>query len=69
MEIKPDCKIVRYEILDSSDEFITSYDASLKEITQGKIDGFSLAKQAARFKPNCKLFEVFENGYRKLIEF
>lgn len=59
--------LVRYEILDSEGEFVTSYDASLKERTAGKIDALSLAKDALRYKSSYKLFEVYENGLRKEI--
>ena len=60
-------QLVRYEIIDSDDQFVTSYDASLKEKTSGKIDALSLAKDLAKYKDGYRLFEVFANGFRKEI--
>jgi hypothetical protein len=63
--LKP--KIVSYEIIDSKGEFVTAYSADLAINTNGRLDGFKLAKDAARFKHDYKIVEVYENGYRQII--
>lgn len=60
--------VVRFEITDSEGEVVTSYSADLKKNTGGKLDGLALAKDAAKSKSSYKLFEVYENGHRKLLE-
>lgn len=61
-------ELVTYEIIDGSDEYVTSYSADLKKNTNGKLDGLKLAKDAVKYKPDYKILEVYSNGYRKLLE-
>lgn len=61
-------KIVAYEIVDHNNDYVTSYSALLKENTNGKLDGLTLAKNTAKFKQDYKIVEVYENGYRKFLE-
>ena len=61
-------ELVAYEIVDGNDEYITSYSAHLKKNTNGKLDGLKLAKDAIRYKSDYKILEVYDNGYRKLLE-
>jgi hypothetical protein len=61
-------EIVAYEIVDGSNEYITSYSAALKKNTNGKLDGLKLAKDAVKYKQDYKILEVYDNGYRKYLE-
>jgi hypothetical protein len=61
-------EVVTYEIIDGNDNYITSYSAALKKNTKGRLDGLKLAKDAVKYKPDYKILEVYENGYRKLLE-
>jgi hypothetical protein len=61
-------EVLTYEIIDGNDEYVTSYSADLKKNTNGRIDGLKLAKDAVRYKSDYKIFEVYNNGYRKLLE-
>jgi hypothetical protein len=61
-------EVTAYEIIDGNDEFVTSYSAALKKNTQGKLDGLKLAKDAVKYKQDYKILEVYNNGYRKLLE-
>jgi hypothetical protein len=61
-------EIVAYEIVDGSNEYVTSYSAALKKNTGGKLDGLKLAKDAVKFKQDYKILEVYDNGYRKYLE-
>ena len=60
--------VVAYEIIDGNDDYVTSYSAALKKNTNGKLDGLKLAKDAVKYKQDYKILEVYENGYRKLLE-
>lgn len=60
--------IVAYEIVDGSGEYVTSYSALLSKNTNGKLDGLKLAKDASKHKQDYRILEVYENGYRKLLE-
>ena len=60
--------IIAYEIVDGSGEYVTSYSALLSKNTNGKLDGLKLAKDASKPKQDYKILEVYENGYRKLLE-
>lgn len=59
--------IVSYEIIDSKGEYVTAYSASLSKNTNGKLDGFQLARDAVRCKPDYKIVEVYENGHRQIL--
>jgi hypothetical protein len=61
-------EVVAYEIIDGNDEFVTSYSAALKKNTKGKLDGLKLAKDAVKYKQDYRILEVYNNGYRKLLE-
>jgi len=61
-------EIVAYEIVDGSNEYVTSYSAALKKNTNGKLDGLKLAKDAVKYKQDYKILEVYDNGYRKYLE-
>jgi len=61
-------EVVSYEIVDSQNDYITSYSADLKKNTNGKLDGLKLAKDAVKYKSDYKILEVYDNGYRKLLE-
>lgn len=61
-------EVITYEIIDGSDNYVTSYSAALKKNTKGKLDGLKLAKDAVKYKSDYKILEVYENGYRKLLE-
>jgi len=61
-------EVVAYEIVDGSNEYITSYSAALKKNTNGRLDGLKLAKDAVKFKQDYKILEVYDNGYRKYLE-
>lgn len=60
--------LIGYEIIDGSNEYVTSYSALLKKNTNGRLDGLKLAKDAVKYKQDYKILEVYENGYRKLLE-
>jgi hypothetical protein len=60
--------VVSYEILDGKDEYVTSYSAELKKNTNGRLDGLKMAKDTLRYRPDYRLYEVYSNGYRKLID-
>ena len=60
--------VVSYEILDGKDEYVTSYSADLKKNTNGRLDGLKMAKDTLRYRPDYRLYEVYSNGYRKLID-
>jgi hypothetical protein len=62
-------KIVSYEIIDSKGEYVTAYSAHLFLNTNGKLDGLQLAKDAVRCRPEFRIVEVYENGYRQVINF
>lgn len=61
-------EVIAYEIIDGNDDYVTSYSAALKKNTQGKLDGLKLAKDAVKYKQDYKILEVYNNGYRKLLE-
>lgn len=61
-------QITAYEIVDGDNEYVTSYSAFLFKNTNGKLDGLKLAKDAVKYKQDYKILEVYENGYRKLLE-
>ena len=61
-------EVIAYEIIDGNDDYVTSYSAALKKKTQGKLDGLKLAKDAVKYKQDYKILEVYNNGYRKLLE-
>ena len=61
-------EIIAYEIVDGSNEYVTSYSALLKKNTNGKLDGLKLAKDAVKFRQDYKILEVYDNGYRKYLE-
>jgi hypothetical protein len=60
--------VVSYEILDGKGEYVTSYSADLKKNTNGRLDGLKMAKDTLRYRPDYRLYEVYSNGYRKLID-
>jgi hypothetical protein len=60
--------IVSYEILDGKDEYVTSYSADLKKNTNGRLDGLKMARDTLRYRADYRLYEVYSNGYRKLID-
>mgnify|MGYP000542170134 CR=1 FL=1 len=60
--------VVSYEILDGKDEYITAYSADLKKNTNGRLDGLKMARDTLRYRPDYRLYEVYSNGYRKLID-
>jgi hypothetical protein len=60
--------VVSYEILDGKDEYITAYSADLKKNTNGRLDGLKMAKDTLKYRPDYRLYEVYSNGYRKLID-
>jgi hypothetical protein len=60
--------VVSYEILDGKDEYITAYSADLKKNTNGRLDGLKMAKDTLKYRPDYRLYEVYYNGYRKLID-
>jgi hypothetical protein len=60
--------VVSYEILDGKDEYVTSYSADLKKNTNGRLDGLKMAKDTLKYRPDYRLYEVYSNGYRKLID-
>lgn len=60
--------IISYEIIDGNDDYVVSYSADLKKNTNGRLDGLKLAKDAVKYKQDYKILQVFENGYRKLLE-
>jgi hypothetical protein len=62
-------QIVSYEICDAQDEYVTSYGFDLKKNTNGRLDPLKMAKDTLKSKPNYRLYEVYSNGFRKLIEF
>jgi hypothetical protein len=61
-------EVTAYEIVDGNNDYVTSYSAHLKKNTNGKLDGLKLAKDAVKYKQDYKILEVYENGYRKLLE-
>jgi hypothetical protein len=61
-------ELVAYEIVDGNNDYITSYSAFLKKNTNGRLDGLKLAQDAVKYKQDYKILEVYENGYRKLLE-
>ena len=61
-------QITAYEIVDGDNEYVTSYSALLSKNTNGRLDGLKLAKDAVKYKQDYKILEVYENGYRKLLE-
>jgi hypothetical protein len=60
--------VVSYEILDGKDEYITAYSADLKKNTNGRLDGLKMARDTLKYRPDYRLYEVYSNGYRKLID-
>lgn len=60
--------VTSYEILDGKDEYVTSYSADLKKNTNGRLDGLKMAKDTLKYRPDYRLYEVYSNGYRKLID-
>jgi hypothetical protein len=60
--------VVSYEILDGKDEYITAYSAVLKKNTNGRLDGLKMARDTLKYRPDYRLYEVYSNGYRKLID-
>jgi len=60
--------VVSYEILDGKDEYVTAYSADLKKNTDGRLDGLKMARDTLRYRPDYRLYEVYSNGYRKLID-
>jgi hypothetical protein len=60
--------IISYEVIDGNEDYVVSYSAHLKKNTNGKLDGLKLAKDAVKYKQDYKILEVYENGYRKLLE-
>ena len=60
--------VVSYEILDGKDEYVTAYSADLKKNTNGRLDGLKMARDTLRYRPDYRLYEVYSNGYRKLID-
>ena len=60
--------IISYEIIGGNDDYVVSYSADLKKNTNGRLDGLKLAKDAVKYKQDYKILQVFENGYRKLLE-
>jgi hypothetical protein len=61
--------VVSYEIIDSKGEYVTAYSAHLFQNTNGRLDGLQLAKDAVRCRSDYKIVEVYENGYRQMIDF
>lgn len=61
-------EITTYEIIDGNGDYVISYSADLKKNTNGKLDGLKLAKDAIKYKSDYKILEVYNNGYRKLLE-
>lgn len=61
--------VVSYEVCDSQDEYVVSYSFDLKKNTNGKLDPLKMAKDAVKHKADYRLYEVYANGHRKLIEF
>jgi len=61
-------RLVSYEICDGQDEYVISYSSDLKKNTNGRLDPLKMARDAARHKQDYKIYEVYENGFRKLIE-
>ncbi len=61
-------ELIAYEIIDGNNDYVISYSALLKKNTNGKLDGLKLAKDAVKYKQDYKILEVYENGYRKLLE-
>lgn len=61
-------EVISYEIVDSQNDYVTSYSADLKKNTNGRLDGLKLAKDAVKYKSDYKILEVYNNGYRKLLE-
>lgn len=59
---------IAYEIVDGNDDYVISYSALLLKNTNGKLDGLKLAKDTVKHKQDYKILEVYENGYRKLLE-
>lgn len=66
--LNTDNTVIAYEIIDSSNEYVISYSALLKKNTNGKLDGLKLAKDAVKYRQDYKILEVYDNGYRKLLE-
>lgn len=66
--LNTDNTVISYEIIDSSNEYVISYSALLKKNTNGKLDGLKLAKDAVKYRQDYKILEVYDNGYRKLLE-
>ena len=60
--------VVSYEILDGKDEYVTAYSADLKKNTNGRLDGLKMARDTLKYRPDYRLYEVYSNGYRKLID-
>lgn len=60
--------VVSYEILDGKDEYITAYSADLKKNTNGRLDGLKMARDTLKYRPDYRLYEVYSNGFRKLID-
>jgi hypothetical protein len=61
-------EVSTYEIVDSNGDYVTSYSADLSKNTNGRLDGLKLAKDAIKYKSDYKILEVYNNGYRKLLE-
>jgi hypothetical protein len=61
-------EVSTYEIVDGNGEYVTSYSADLCKNTNGRLDGLKLAKDAIKYKSDYKILEVYNNGYRKLLE-
>lgn len=61
-------KVIAYEIQDESGTYITSYSACLSQNTNGKLDGLLIAKDALKCNRGYRIIEIYENGYRKLMD-
>ena len=68
LNLNIDNTVIAYEIVDSADEYVISYSALLKKNTNGRLDGLKLAKDAVKYRQDYKILEVYDNGYRKLLE-
>jgi hypothetical protein len=60
-------KIVSYEIVDGKGDYVTAYSFDLKKNSNGKLDPLKMAQDTLKYKQDYKLFEVYENGFRKEI--
>ena len=59
--------LVSYEIVDGQNECVAAYSLDLKKNSNGRLDPLKMAQDTLKFKQDYKLFEVYENGFRKEI--